>query len=184
MMKLESQEIEGVILLKRSPFKDERGSFSRLYCREELGRDGIQAGIDQINLSANIAKNTLRGFHLQRAPKGEQKILTVIKGAIYNVVIDLRERSSTRFKWWGIELSEASDTGLFVPLGCANAFFTLKPDTHVLYFMNGNYDVNAGIGIRYNDPFFNVKWPGEPIVISERDRSFPDFDPTKISIGY
>jgi len=175
-MQLVAQEIEGVFLIHRSPFRDERGSFSRMFCAEELEQHGVKFKIDQINLSINASERTLRGFHIQRKPHPEAKILSVMRGEIFNVVLDLRKSSKTFLKTLSVQIREGSDLGLIVPEGCANAFLTLRPDTQVLYFMQGAYAAGSGFGVRYNDPALGVQWPAEPLVISEKDREAPLFD--------
>lgn len=127
-------------------------------------------------MSVNLEEGTLRGFHIQRSPHGEQKTLTVIEGAVYDVVIDLRKDSPTYLKSWSAELSQDTDYSLTVPKGCANAFLTLQPDTRVIYFVDEFYHPQSEIGIRYNDPTLNIRWPFEPKVISDKDRNHPDFD--------
>jgi dTDP-4-dehydrorhamnose 3,5-epimerase len=171
------QEIAGVFLVQRKPFVDQRGSFSRLFCKEELKKFGLNFDIDQINLSINVRQYTLRGFHIQKAPNPEGKLLTVLSGEIFNVVIDLRSNSETYLKWRSFNIKEDSDLGLIVPEGCANAFLTLKDNTQVLYFMDGAFHPDSGFSIRYNDPLFDIPWPTSPKVISDKDLATEDFDP-------
>jgi len=174
-MILHEQKLAGVFLIERKLFKDERGSFARLFCTADLIGNGLEFKIDQVNLSINSLKHTLRGFHIQKKPHSEAKILSVMQGKIFNVVIDLRKESLTYLQWQSFELEADNDFGLLVPEGCANAFMTLKDQTQVLYFMDEPYHAVSGFNIRYNDPQFQISWPFEPKIISEKDRSAPPF---------
>ena len=131
--------------------------------------------IKQSNVSENRKKHTLRGFHYQLPPHGENKVISCIKGAIYNVVVDLRENSNTYLQWESFELTEKNRLSLHVPIGCANAYLTLSDDTWVLYYHSEFYVPREERGIRYNDPYFKFNWPAEPNVISDKDLSIQDF---------
>ncbi len=119
----------------------------------------------------------MRGFHYQLAPFGENKILSCIKGAIHDVVLDMRRQSNTYLQWEFFELTEQNRLSLYVPEGCANAYLTLEDDTWIFYYHSEFYAPDAEAGIRYNDSFFKFDWPVEPLVISEKDNSLPDFKP-------
>lgn len=169
-------EIPNVYVIKPEPFSDERGLFRRHFCRKEFSEHGIVTDIEQCNVSENKFKHTLRGFHYQIPPYGEGKTLSCFKGAVYDIVIDLRPESSAYLKWIGIELSELNRKTVHVPPYCANAFLTLKDNTVVHYYCSNPYVPEAERGIRYNDPFFKFDWPAEPKVISEKDLNIPDFN--------
>jgi len=177
-MIVEKFSIEGLGVIVPDPHVDERGSFHRSFCERELLEHGIDFKVKQGNLSRNFKKHTMRGFHYQTSPTEEAKILSCVSGAIYNVVLDLRRHSKTFQKWKVIELTSNNATSIYVPAGCANAFLTLEDNTVVHYYMSEFFEPETYRGIRYNDPYFNVKWPCEPVVISERDTSFPDYRPT------
>jgi dTDP-4-dehydrorhamnose 3,5-epimerase len=176
-MKFYKQEFEGVWLVEAEPIVDNRGVFRRHFCQREFHEFGLGINIAQTNISENKNKYTLRGFHYQRPPHGEDKIITCLNGAIYNVIIDLRPDSKTFLKWMYIELKAEDFFSIYIPSGCANSFLTLKDSTTILYYMSEFYAPGSYAGIRYNDPLFSVKWPAEPLVISERDIEFPDFVP-------
>ena len=174
-MKFFRQSIEGVILIRPDIFEDNRGAFRRTFCTRELKENGIDITVHQGNISENTSKFTMRGFHYQRGPSTESKILTPVSGAIYNVLIDLRPTSATFLKSIALDVSSSLRETLHVPAGCANAFLTLEANTVVHYYMGDYFQPESYGGFRYDDPFFNIKWPHSVVVISERDNTFPNF---------
>ena len=174
-MKFFNQSIEGLVLIKPEVFEDNRGAFRRNFCAKELKENGIEFSVCQGNISENTTQYTLRGFHYQKNPSSESKVLTPVSGGIYNVVIDLRPASSTFLKWVALEVSSSRRESLHVPAGCANAFLTTTANTVVHYYMGDYFKSESYSGFRYNDPFFGVQWPLTPAVISDRDAAFPDF---------
>ena len=169
------QEISGVFLIEPEPFSDDRGLFRRHFCSREFKENSIENSILQCNISENKNAFTLRGFHYQREPDQEAKTLSCIVGSIYNIVVDIRENSKTFKKWISFELSDSNRTSLHVPPGCANAFLTLKDNTHVHYYISKNYAPNSESGIRFDDPAFNFRWPASPKFISQKDLNHPAF---------
>jgi dTDP-4-dehydrorhamnose 3,5-epimerase len=155
---------------------DDRGFFARLFCINEFEKNGLNNKIIQINNSLSKDKGTLRGIHYQLKPKEENKIVRCIKGSLYDVIVDLREGSETFGKWFGVELSESNRTMLYVPEGFGHGFLTLREDTEAFYLVTEFYAPDYERGIRWNDPYFNIKWPIEPLVISEKDQTHPDFN--------
>ena len=125
-MLFQKQKIKGLFLVKPEPYIDKRGLFRRIYCQKELKRNKIKFNIKQINVSENKNIHTLRGFHYQKSPYGEDKIITCIKGSIHNIVIDMRKKSKTFMAWQSFNLSEMNRLALLLPKGCANAYLTLK----------------------------------------------------------
>ena len=174
-MKFLNQSINGLVLMNSEAFEDNRGVFRRSFCSRELKENGIDFFVCQGNISENPKQYTMRGFHYQKNPSNESKVLTLVSGELYNVVIDLRPDSSTFGEWVALELSSSRRESLHVPAGCANAFLTLAPNTVVHYYMGDYFKPETYSGFRYNDPFFRVIWPKAPVVISDRDASFPDF---------
>jgi dTDP-4-dehydrorhamnose 3,5-epimerase len=169
-------EIPGVMVVEAAPRRDARGAFARIYCPEEFAAAGIAFTSTQINLSTNPARHTLRGMHFQRAPAAEAKLVRVVRGAAYDVALDLRPGSPTRLKWIAAELSADNLRALFLPEGIAHGFLTLEPDTDVLYQMGQPYQPGFEEGVRWNDPAFAIAWPHEPAVMSARDDAYADFD--------
>jgi dTDP-4-dehydrorhamnose 3,5-epimerase len=154
---------------------DERGYFARGWCEREFREHGITAAPVQVNLSYNHRAGTLRGMHYQRAPWAESKLVRCTRGAIYDVIIDLRPESPTYRRWIGVELGEETARMLFVPEGFAHGFVTLADATAVTYQVSQFYTPGAEAGIRWDDPAFAIEWPVPVRVISEKDRSWPDF---------
>ena len=169
--------IAGAFLIGLEQKSDERGFFGRVFCREEFGGCGLKADFVQVNDSYNLKKGTLRGMHYQLPPSAEVKVVRCIRGAVFDVVLDLRKDSPTFGQSHGAELSAENRQVMYVPEGCAHGFVTLQDDTELIYFVTQFYDPKTERGIRWNDPRFKIQWPVSPVVISERDRSHRDFDP-------
>ncbi len=167
----------GAYVVELEPHVDERGFFARTFCEREFEQMGLPIHFPQSNLSRNTAKGTLRGMHYDALPSKESKIVHCVSGAIYNVIIDLRRGSLTRWQWFGVELTRETGAALFIPPGFAHGFITLADETDVFYQMGDVYRAATSRGLRYNDAFFGIGWPIEPKIISERDREYLDFDP-------
>ena len=160
---------------------DERGFFARSFCIKEFEDHGIKFPIAQSNVSYNYKKQTLRGMHYQLEPHGEAKLVRCTKGSIHDVIIDVRSDSPTYGKWIGVELSEKNYRMLYVPEGFAHGFITLEDETEVTYQVSEFYTPGAEQGIRWDDPAFNIEWPLDPKIISEKDKSWlPYKDVVKI----
>jgi len=174
-MIFKKQEIDGVFLMEAHSHKDERGLFRRHYCENELKQNGIDFSVKQGNVSENSNKYTMRGFHYQKAPSSESKIISCMKGSVYNVIIDMRKESPTFLKWQEFSLSSDGRESLYIPVGCANAFLTLEDNTWIHYYMNDFFFTDS-LGFRYNDPAFNIPWPVVPKHMSGKDQNYPDLD--------
>ena len=166
----------GVMLVEPEPVADERGFFARAWCRREFETQGMNPALAQCNISFNRRRGTLRGMHYQRAPHAEAKLVRCTRGAIFDVALDLRRSSVTFGLHCGVVLSADNHTMLYIPEGCAHGFLTMEDDTEVFYQMSQAYVPEAGAGVRFDDPAFGIRWPGEITVIAERDRSYPDTD--------
>lgn len=167
--------LAGAYVVELEERRDERGSFARTFCEREFAAHGLPTRFPQSNLSRNRLAGTLRGMHFQVAPYAESKLVRPTTGAIYDVIVDLREGSRTRLQSFGIELRASDGTALFVPAGFAHGFITLADDTDVAYQMGEFFQADAASGFRWNDPAFSLRWPREPVVIATRDASYPDF---------
>jgi len=167
--------LPGLLLLESAPHRDERGGFSRLWCRETLAAMGFGAPVVQANLSTNRARHTLRGLHWQDAPAAEAKIVRCLSGAIWDVAVDIRPESPTFRLWHAEELSASNGRALAIPEGFAHGFLTLTDDAEVLYLMGAPYVPALARGARFDDPAFAIAWPAPPAVVSPRDQSFPPF---------
>jgi dTDP-4-dehydrorhamnose 3,5-epimerase len=171
--------IDGAVLIELEPHRDDRGFFARSFCADEFAAHGLPSTFPQTNLSRNDDDGTLRGMHVNTADHPEAKVVRCVRGAIHDVIIDLREDSPTRHHWLGVALDHEVGRALFVPAGCAHGFVTLQPDTDVWYLMSAPYAPGAGRGLRWDDPFFAIDWPRRPAVIAERDATYPDYDPAE-----
>ena len=174
-MKITPLKIAGAALVEIDRLGDERGYFARSFCQDEFAEAGLSLEIKQSNLSQNVARGTLRGMHYQAAPRPDPKLVSCIQGAIFDVVVDIRDGSDTYCQWHGVELSADNRSALFVPPGCAHGFLTLSDDAVVHYQMGEVFVPDLARGVRWNDPAFGIDWPFEPAVISERDATYPDF---------
>jgi dTDP-4-dehydrorhamnose 3,5-epimerase len=174
-MIIHQQQIADVFLIDSQSHNDERGLFRRHYCENELKEIGINFTVKQGNISENANKYTIRGFHYQKVPSKESKIISCISGSIFNVIIDLRKNSPTFLKWQEFNISSESRQSLYIPVGCANAFLTLENNTWIHYYMNDFFTTDS-LGFRYNDPAFPICWPVKPEHMSEKDRNYPDID--------
>lgn len=168
--------LPGVLIIEPQRREDERGYFARLFCRDELRTAGIELEIQQCNESFNHRRGTLRGLHYQAAPFAEQKIVSCLRGAVYDVALDLRKDSPTFGQWHAVELTSENRRMLYMPEGIAHGFQTLSDETELFYQMGQSYSPAHARGIRYDDPQFQIAWPEPVTVISERDRSWPDYD--------
>ncbi len=176
--------VEGSLIVSLELRADERGFFARMLDTDEFSANGMESAFPQINTSMSQVAGTLRGLHYQIAPHGEAKLVRCIRGAIYDVVVDMRASSPTFLRWHGVELSAENRTMLYVPKGCAHGFMTLVDESEVLYPASAFYSGPHERALRWNDPAICIHWPREPSVISEKDRNARDFDPNFHLSGY
>jgi dTDP-4-dehydrorhamnose 3,5-epimerase len=169
--------LPGAWAIELERIEDSRGFFARTFCAREFGDRGLAARFVQSSVSFNARAGTLRGMHFQLPPHREVKLVRCTAGAVFDAIVDLRNGSPTRLRWFGTELSAGSRRMLYIPEGFAHGFLTLAPDTEVFYEMSEFYAPQAGRGLRWNDPALGIRWPAAPQVIAERDASYPDLDP-------
>jgi dTDP-4-dehydrorhamnose 3,5-epimerase len=162
-------------LIQLEPAQDSRGFFARTFCAEEFAAHGLEATYPQHSISFSARKGTLRGMHYQREPHSEVKLVRCIKGAICDVIIDIRPNSPTNRHWQKFELSSENGRQLYIPAGFAHGFQTLCDDVEVNYLISELYSPQFGGGIRYDDPNFAIAWPLSVTEISEKDLQWPDF---------
>lgn len=167
--------IDGAWVIEPELHEDERGFFARTWDPYEFAGHGLNPQLAQCSISFNRARGTLRGLHYQASPHEEAKLVRCTAGAIFDVAVDLRPGSSTFRDWFGAELSAENRLALYVPEGCAHGFLTLADDAEVHYQISQPYVPDAGRGVRWDDPAFAIPWPGEVVVINDRDASYPDF---------
>ncbi|MBC6903957.1 dTDP-4-dehydrorhamnose 3,5-epimerase [Saccharophagus sp. K07] len=175
-MKFQETKLAGAYIVDLNLLQDERGFFSRIFCRNEFEQHGLVSDVVQGNMSWNRSKGTLRGMHFQYSPYQETKFIRCVRGAIYDVIIDLRKDSPTYKQWIGVELTADNRTALFVPKDFAHGFITLQDDTEVFYLVSQSYQPGSEGGIRWNDPQFQIEWPLEPTCISAKDAAWPDYE--------
>jgi dTDP-4-dehydrorhamnose 3,5-epimerase len=176
-MKFSETPLPGACVIDLDKREDERGFFARLFCEKEFGAQGLETRFVQINTSLSRIQGTLRGMHYQLKPAAEVKVVRALSGALYDVILDLRPESPTFGKSYGVELSAENRRMIYVPKGFGHGFLTLLPDTEALYLVSAFYAPDRERGVRWNDPRFAIQWPMVPQVVSDRDRSHPDFDP-------
>ncbi len=164
--------ISGAFLIKPQRIEDERGFFSRLFCRAEFEKFGLNPSLEQCSLSFNKKKGTLRGMHYQEDPHAETKIVQCLRGAIYDVILDLRPQSKTYKQWISVELDSSSRHMLYIPKGLAHGFQTLEDQTEVFYQISVPYAQAFSKGVRWNDPAFGIHWPLAVEVMSKKDEEY------------
>jgi dTDP-4-dehydrorhamnose 3,5-epimerase len=179
-MILAATRLAGAWLIDIEPREDERGFFARTWCRQELSAQGLDTEIAQESLSFSRRRGTVRGLHFQRPPHEETKIARCVRGAIFDVIIDLRPRSATYLGWQGFELSADNRRAIYIPKGFAHGFQTLTDDAEVAYQISAFFAPEAAAGYRYDDAAFGVVWPLPVAVISERDLGWPAFKPENL----
>ena len=170
-------KLPGAYLIDIEKRGDQRGFFARAWCRKEFEAHGLTPHVVQANISLSKWKGTLRGMHYQVAPYAEAKSVRCIRGAIYDVIIDLRPDSPTYMQWLGVELTAENYRMLYVPEGFAHGFQTLVDNTEVTYLVSQFYTPEAEGGARYDDPAFGIEWPLEVQIISDKDKSWPNYSP-------
>lgn len=184
-MRFTETKLKGAYIIDLEKREDERGFFARAWCQSEFDAHGLVSHVVQANTSSNKHQGTLRGFHYQIEPRQETKLMRCTKGAIYDVILDLRPNSPTHKQWVSVDLIADEHRMVYVPRGCANAFYILEDNTEVFYLSSEFYAPECERGVRWNDPAFGVKWPApQPAVISDKDRSWPDYalEPTNRSL--
>jgi dTDP-4-dehydrorhamnose 3,5-epimerase len=169
--------LKGAFLIDLEKRGDDRGFFARAFCEKEFAAQGLAGRFVQINDSLSAFKGTLRGMHYQLAPKGETKLVRCVRGALHDVILDLRPGSATFGQHFGADLTAENRRMLYVPKGFAHGFVTLVDDTEAFYLVDEFYAPEQERGIRWNDPRFKISWPVAPAVLSDKDRAHRDFDP-------
>jgi dTDP-4-dehydrorhamnose 3,5-epimerase len=165
--------LPGAYVLKPQPSNDERGFFARMWCAEELAQHGLNAEWVQSSISFNEAALTLRGMHYQVAPHEETKLVRCTSGAVFDVIVDLREDSTTFRRWFAVELNAQNNLTLYVPPGFAHGFLTLEDGSVLEYHMSESLHADSARGVRWDDPAFGIQWPSAPEVLSASDAQLP-----------
>lgn len=166
-------KLKGAYVIELNPLEDERGMFARVFCKKEFSKIKHDKEFVQFNHSLNEKKGILRGLHYQEPPFAEIKLIRCIRGALFDVIVDIRKSSSTFLQWTGVELSETNMKMMYVPEGFAHGFQTLNDSTELLYHHTNFYEPSAERGIRYNDSMIGIQWPDKVPIISEKDTNYP-----------
>jgi dTDP-4-dehydrorhamnose 3,5-epimerase len=174
-MKFIKTPLDGAYLIELEPIADERGFFARSWCREEFLSHGLNPNLAQCSISFNKKKGILRGMHYQEEPYQEAKLVRCCSGAIYDVILDLRPTSPSHRKWFSAELTATNRTMIYLPKGFAHGFQTLADNCELFYQISESYKPECTRGVRWNDPTFAIEWPSADRIMSDRDRSFPDY---------
>jgi len=169
--------LPGVYTIDIELLEDTRGFFARAWCRKEFEAHDLDAAISQANISFNPHAGTLRGLHYQREPHSEAKTIRCVRGAVFDVAVDMRDSSPNYLQWIGHELSAENHRSLYIPKGFAHGYLTLVADTELYYSVSDFYEPDAEVGIRYDDPALAIKWPTPVLVISDKDASWPNLKP-------
>jgi dTDP-4-dehydrorhamnose 3,5-epimerase len=169
--------VRGAYTMDLELHTDHRGFFARAWCQKEVEARGLTPKVVQVNVSFSARKGTLRGMHYQCTPCQEAKVVSCTRGAIYDVVLDLRRDSPTYLLWDAVELTPDNHRMLYIPEGCAHGCQTLADETELLYLMSEFYSPEHTRGVRYNDSAFRIRWPLVVRTISDADRAWPDYEP-------
>ena len=174
-MILRPLELDGAFIVEIEPHEDHRGYYARSFSTREFEARGLVGSFVEGGISHNARRGTIRGMHMQLAPHGQAKLIRCTRGAIYDVIIDLRDGSPTRGKWVAVELTPSEMELLYAPEGFAHGFQTLEDDAEVTYQLSAYHHREAEVGVRWDDPSFGIDWPIADVVISPRDQAFDDF---------
>ena len=185
-MQFTKTKLDGVYVIKPQVFQDERGFFLETYSQKEFQKQGIEANFVQDNHSKSVKKGVLRGLHFQNPPYAQAKLVRVAKGAVYDVILDLRKNSPTFDQWEGFTLSADNFEMLYIPKGFAHGFCTLEDNTEFLYKTDEFYVPESESGIIWNDPDLKINWPisEAEIILKDRDKNWPRFKDVKNSLPF
>lgn len=174
-MKFFATELAGAYVVELERLEDERGFFARTFCRDEFTAHGLSSVFVQCNVSFNLRRGALRGMHYQEKPHEEAKLVRCTRGAVYDVIVDIRKDSPTYKRWIAVELAADQDRMLYIPEGFAHGFQTLEDGSEVFYQMSEMYHPECARGLRWNDPAIGIRWPLPDPIVSERDARYADF---------
>ena len=175
-MKFTELTVAGAYKVELEPNTDDRGIFARAWCATELKDHGLEGHIEQMNISTNVRRGTIRGLHVQAPPHGEAKFFRCIAGRSFHVIVDVRPDSPTYGRWAGVELAADRFDALYVPPFCAKGYQAQEDGTAVMYGVSSPYTPGAESGLRWDDPAFGIEWPiTDGVIVSDKDKSWPDF---------
>jgi dTDP-4-dehydrorhamnose 3,5-epimerase len=172
-VRFEPTGLAGAYLIHLEPRVDERGLFARTFCAKEFGAHGLETAFVQTNITVNARAGTVRGLHFQRPPDAEVKLVRCVKGALYDVVVDMRENSPTYRRWFGAELSDDNGIAMYAPKGFAHGYQALSDGATVFYLVSAFYAPQAEGGLRFDDPNLAIPWPRAVSDVSGKDAQWP-----------
>ena len=172
-MRFTPTPLAGAYLIHLDPRLDARGLFARAFCAQEFAAQRLETSFVQANISSNTRAGTVRGLHFQRAPHAEVKLVRCVKGVLYDVIVDLRERSDTYLRWFGAELSEDNGAMMYAPAGFAHGYQALSDGATAFYMVSAYYAPQAEGGLRHDDPKLAIAWPRAVSDISDKDAAWP-----------
>jgi dTDP-4-dehydrorhamnose 3,5-epimerase len=173
-MRLHPTTVEGAFVIEPEANEDARGLFARTFDAAAFSRHGLETSVAECSVAFNHVRGTLRGLHYQRPPHEETKLVRCTRGAAFDVAVDLRGDSPSYLRWAGVELTAESRRAFYIPRGCAHGYVTLTDGCELAYQISTPHTPEAAAGVRWNDPAFGIEWPVEPLVMSDRDASYPD----------
>lgn len=182
-MRFTETELAGAWILDLQRIEDPRGFFARTWCEKEFSEHGLNPRVSQRNIGFNHKRGTLRGLHFQLAPDLEAKVLSVTRGAVYDVIVDLRPDSATFLRWIGVELSADNRRLLYAPAGFAHGYQTLTDETELQYLATAPFAPKSARGVRFDDPAIGITWPAPVTVMSDADRNWPPLDPKALDFS-
>jgi dTDP-4-dehydrorhamnose 3,5-epimerase len=172
-MEFTETRLKGSFVVRPKRIEDPRGYFARAWCVDEFAAHGLNPGMLQLNVGFSHTKGTIRGMHFQRTPHAEAKFVRCTRGAVYDVIVDLRPGSITLGQWFGVELTAETRTMLYAPEGFAHGYQTLEDGAEIYYMTTARYAAASAGGVRYDDPALGIVWPYPASVISEQDKTWP-----------
>ena len=175
-MRFVQTDIPDCTIIEIEPYKDDRGFFARTWCQHEFDGAGLPSRLVQCSVSRNRKRGTMRGLHFQLPPSREGKLVRCTRGAILDVVVDVRSTSPHYLGNVSVELTADNGRAIFIPPGCAHGFQTLEDDSDVFYQMTDVFAPDLGAGLRWNDPALGIDWPIDTPIMNDRDRDYPDLD--------
>ncbi|MBN3137857.1 dTDP-4-dehydrorhamnose 3,5-epimerase [Pectobacterium punjabense] len=174
-MKFIPTAVDGAFEIELEGYSDERGFFARAFCANEFASQNLVTHFLQCNLSLNPQRGTLRGMHFQCSPQAEVKLVRAIRGRVFDVALDLRPESHTYMAWAAVELDASQHNAFYIPQGCAHGFLTLEDNSDLFYQVSEFYTPTSESGVRWNDPVFDIQWPNDPTLISQKDANHSDY---------
>jgi len=173
-VRFEATPLDGAYVVITDPISDSRGSFGRTFCADEFAEMGLNTHWQQTNVATNVMPGIVRGLHYQHAPDAEIKLVNCIAGRIFDVIVDVRDGSATRYQWFGLTLEATDNKQLYIPEGFAHGYQVLEAGSAISYLVSSAYAPQSEAGIRWDDPAIGISWPGvDEVHLSDKDKLWP-----------